>query len=222
EALDLLGGQEPDRRGVDVDRALDAAAAALEHAPPVLEAVLQELVRGDDGDRLVPVTDLHVVERDVDDVAVGIELRHLDPVADAHEVVVRELHTGDEGEQRITEDEQDDGHHRAQAAHEVPRRAAGQAGDDEDDGYRIEEDLRELYVALDGPAIGEREPLVEGVAGGERRIQDEGAGEYEGGAQQPQGQVEHERADAGHEAQAGLQHDQRNERGRAQQDAPVE
>jgi hypothetical protein len=85
---------------------------------------------------------LHRVQRDVDDVAVRAELRHLDPVADADQVVVRELHARDQRQQRVPEDEQDDRHHRAEPAHEEPRRLVGQPRDDEDAGDQVDEDLR--------------------------------------------------------------------------------
>jgi hypothetical protein len=150
------------REGRDhVDRPLDAAAPTLEHAAPVPEAVLEKLVRRDDGDRLVPVLHLHRVQRDVDDIPVGAELRHLDPVADADQIVVGELNAGHERQQRVAEDQRDDRHHRAETADEVPRRLVREPRDDEDDGDDVDHHLRHLHVALDRPHLGGRRSRVE-------------------------------------------------------------
>src|SRR5690606_39760532 len=58
--------QEAHRALVQVQRALDPAAAGLAHAAPVLERVADQLLGRDRGDGLVPVLHRHRVQRDVD------------------------------------------------------------------------------------------------------------------------------------------------------------
>ena len=67
------------------------------------------------GDRLVPVLDLHRVERHLDHVAVGAELGHRDPVPMRTMSFRRKLNTRDEGEDGVLENEEDDRGECAQA-----------------------------------------------------------------------------------------------------------
>ena len=94
-----------DGYGVDVDgqRALDAAAAALAHGPPVLERVAHKGVGRDRSDGLVEVLYLDRRERHLGYVSVGAVFAHGDPVARAEHVVCRELHARNKPEDRILE-----------------------------------------------------------------------------------------------------------------------
>ena len=94
---------------VDVDGSLDAATARFLHATPVLESVADEGVGRDGGDGIVEVAHLDGVERHLDDCSVGAIFLHRDPVARAQHVVGRELYAGDEAEDRILEDQHQDG-----------------------------------------------------------------------------------------------------------------
>src|SRR5690606_15232998 len=116
----LVWSQEAYGGHVDVDRTLYPPSTSLKHPAPVLEAVIKKLVGRHNGGCGIPVLDGHRRERDVQHIAIGTDLRHLDPVAHPHEVVVRQLYACNEGEQGVAEDEQDYRHHGAESAHEEP------------------------------------------------------------------------------------------------------
>src|SRR5690606_2902114 len=57
QSLALFGSEEAHRRLIDIDRALDAPTARLEHPAPVLEALADEPPGWHGRDGLVPVLD---------------------------------------------------------------------------------------------------------------------------------------------------------------------
>ena len=161
--------------------------AGLGHAAPVLERVGDQSVGRDRGDRLVPVLDLDRGERDLDHVAVGAVLGHLDPVADPNHVVAGELDAGHEAEDRVLEDQQQHRGHRAQAAEERPGRSVGQRRDDQDDHENPEEDRDHLDVAPDRPLPGRFEGgLVDLDKRRNQRARGEGSRQVHVGQSRPQ------------------------------------
>jgi len=106
---------------VDIDGALDATAAGLRHATPVLHGIADQRIGGNGGDGLVPVLNLDRRQRDVDHVAVGAVLGHLDPVANRHHVVGGDLYTRHETENRVLEDQHQNRTQCADAAEKLPR-----------------------------------------------------------------------------------------------------
>ncbi len=155
---------------VEMDRALDASPTALLHAAPVTVGRVEQFVCRDGRDRLVPVLDLDRVERDVEHVAVRIVGRHLDPVPLFHQVVGVDLEAGDEREQRVLKEQQQDRHHRTQAAEEHQRRLAGKERDAEDDADGDHDQLEQVQVALNGLAPVVAAPLIDLVDRIEQRV----------------------------------------------------
>ena len=92
------------------------------------------------------------MQRDVDDVAIGLVLGHLDPVADLDHVVSGELDARDQREDRVLEDQQQDRGHRTEAAQEDQRALIEQRRDDDDDRDDSDGQLDELQIALDRTA----------------------------------------------------------------------
>ena len=70
---------------------------------------------------LVPILHLDGVKLHIDHIAIRAELRHLYPVADAHHVLRGELHARDQRQDRVLEDEEQDGGHRTEPAQQQQR-----------------------------------------------------------------------------------------------------
>nr|GFD56958.1 hypothetical protein [Tanacetum cinerariifolium] len=87
--------------GINEQAALDASSAGLLHAAPVSERLGHQAPGRNGNNGLVKILHLDRVQRDVDDIAVGAHLRHLDPVADPQHVVAGQLHTGYERQQGV-------------------------------------------------------------------------------------------------------------------------
>ena len=68
---------------------------------------------GNSGDSLVEVLHLHRVERNIDYIAIGIHTRHLDPITHSKHGIGGELDRGNEAEDRIFENQEQDGSYRA-------------------------------------------------------------------------------------------------------------
>ena len=164
---------------VQVQRPFDTAATGLTHAAPVLERVADEFFGRDGGDGLVPVLHLHRVQRNVDHVAIGVLLRHLDPVAHPHHVVRADLHTRHQRQQRVLEHQQQHRHHRAQARQQDQRRAVHQRGQDQHCRHCVDDDFQQLQIPLDRLAVGVGAALVhlvgqvQRLANGQRQRQDD-------------------------------------------------
>ena len=69
----------------------------------------------DCGDRLIPVLDFHRVERNVDDVAVGMSLGHFDPVPDPDHIVGHDLNASHQRQDRVPEHQHQHGRKRPEA-----------------------------------------------------------------------------------------------------------
>src|SRR3990167_8473241 len=89
-----LRAEKFNRMGVQPDASLDAPAAGLLHAAPVLETFRDQAPGRYCGDRIVPVLNLDRMQCDIDDIAIRANLRHLNPVSDAKHVVRGELEAG--------------------------------------------------------------------------------------------------------------------------------
>ena len=173
-----LGGAEADAVHVDVDGSLDAPAARLLHAAPVLEGVADEGVGRYGGDGVVEVAHLDGVERHLDDRSVGAILLHGDPVARAQHIVGRELYAGDEAEDRVLEDQHEDGRRGAEAGEEGDGRLVDDDADDEDRPDEEERDLQDLDEAFHGLVFQRVLLAVDLVDDVERRVQEtEGDGD---------------------------------------------
>ena len=95
---------------------------------------------------------LHRVQRDIDDIAIGIHARHLDPVAHAQHVVAGQLDAGDEAEDGVLEHQQQDRLHGAQPRQQQQRRLFDQHRDHQDRRTAVHRDLDHLDIALDRAA----------------------------------------------------------------------
>ncbi|MNT19288.1 hypothetical protein D3C72_1545430 [compost metagenome] len=135
------------------------------------------------------------MQGDVDHIAVGVELRHFHPVADADDVVGGDLHAGHQRQQGVLEDQHQHRCHGAEAREEDQRRAIDQAGDHEDGGDGEDGDLQHLQIALDGPQVGVLAALVEAVDDVQHGAQGQGDGEDDEGG-----------ADVGHHFHQGARH----------------
>ena len=163
---------EADAVHVDVDGSLDAAAARFLHATPVLESVADEGVGRDGGDGIVEVAHLDGVERHLDDCSVGAIFLHRDPVARAQHVVGRELYAGDEAEDRILEDQHQDGRRGAESGEERDRRLVDDDADDEDRPDEEERHLQDLDESLDRLVFQDVPLAVDLLDDIERRVQE--------------------------------------------------
>lgn len=187
----------------------------------VAEGVGDESLGGDGGDGLVEVLHLDRVQGDVDDVAVGVELGHLDPVTDADDVVAGDLHAGHQGEQGVLEDQQQHRGHGAEAGEQDQRRAVDQGGDHQDDRDGVDDDLADLDIALDrleprrGPARIEHVDHVEGAAQGQ------GDGQHDEGAADVLYHGDQGLGTPGHQFDADRQHQGRDDVGQPTDDAVV-
>ena len=107
------------------------------------------------------------MQRDVDHVAVGIELRHFHPVAQSNHVVAGYLYTGNEGQYRVLEHQHQDRCHGADAAHENQRVLIHERGNDYHGAQHVHDNLGDLEVAFDRAALGNLELPVDVVGRGE-------------------------------------------------------
>jgi hypothetical protein len=94
---------------------------------------------------------LTVLQGDVDHVAVGVELRHLDPVAHADQVVAGQLDARHQAEQRVAEHQQQHRRSRAEPTEDEERVAPDQRRDHHDGRQDVDDEHDRLQVALDGP-----------------------------------------------------------------------
>ncbi len=182
DALELLEQRFIDEAdGVDVDGegALDAAAAAFAHPPPVAKGGRDQLIGRDGGDGLVPVLHPHGGQGNIDDIAVGAVLGHLDPVPLPHQIHGGDLHPGHQAENGILEDQQQDSGHSPQPGDEEEGAAVGQLRQDEDEAEQENDQFDRLHQAADGQLLPRRAGAVDVHAGIEQRIEDQKAGQNE-------------------------------------------
>lgn len=171
ELLDHLVCAEPNAARVEIDAALDPPPAGRLHAAPVAERVRDERIAGHHRDRFVEVHDFDRVERNIDHVAVRVVLRHLDPVADPHHIVGRELHASHEAENRIFEDEHQHRRQRAETAQDDQRILPDEARDHDDAADDEQDDLDDLDIAFDRTDLGDLERAVDRFERVQQRIQ---------------------------------------------------
>ena len=143
------------RRYIDIDSAFDPAATAMGHTSPVLEGLIEQLVSGNDGVGLVPVLDLDGVQSDLHYVAVGPILGHLDPVADADEILGGYLDRGHQRQDGVLEDEQQYGHHGTQTTQQQAGGFAGPDGDDDDEPHDVQQDPDQVKIVVQGQPLDE-------------------------------------------------------------------
>ncbi|MCY1530449.1 hypothetical protein D9M68_656350 [compost metagenome] len=93
------------------------------------------------------------MQRDVFHEAVGVGLRHLDPVADAQHVVAGQLGAGHQRQQCVLEHQQQHRGQRAQAGDHPERRAVDQDGKHQNGADGHQNELADLNIALDGPGL---------------------------------------------------------------------
>ena len=154
QTLLLLIGQKGNVTRVNKQAALDPPSARLLHATPVLERLGHQAPGRNRDNGLVEILYFDRVQGDIDDITIGTDLRHLDPVADPQQIVAGQLHTGHERQQGILVDQQDDRRHRSQTRKQQHRRAIDQGGDDDDGREHIQQHFRQLDVTLDRSGLG--------------------------------------------------------------------
>ncbi len=203
---------------VDHQRAHDPSAARFRHPAPVAETFINKPVRGDGSDGLVEILHLHRVQCDVDDVAIGVELRHLDPVAQADHVIGADLNRGDQREDRVLEHEHEHGRHGPQPGKQQQGRAVHQSRYDENGRSAVDDHLADLDIALDGTIGGVRAALVDVV----RQFQPAAQGNGDRQNDEPRAQALDKGDDASRNMRyrddACLDHERRHDIGQARHD----
>gem|GEM_PF-6884004 len=116
------------------------------------------------------------MQGDVDDVAVGVQLGHLDPVADAQHVVGIQLNRRHQRQDGVLEHQHQHRGQRAQPRQQQQRRTVDQGCDHQDGGDGVDDDLQNLQIALDAAAVGARRANVEGVGHVQTRADADGHG----------------------------------------------
>src|SRR5690606_4150566 len=106
EVLDFFVFQVTYGGYLDIHRPLDAASATFMHAPPILERIGNQVMRGYCSDCLVPVPYFHRIEIDFQHIAIGIVFGHLDPVTHAYHIIGRHLYTGYKSHDGVFENQQ--------------------------------------------------------------------------------------------------------------------
>lgn len=148
QALLLLFIEEMNAGGVDVEAALNAAAAGGRHPAPVFKRVGDQRPGRNGGDGVVPVAYLDRGEADIDHRAVGAVLRHLQPVAKLEHIVGRELDTGHQTKDRIFKYQHQYRGHRAEPANQDRWRLAYQQGNNQDTDNNRRHQLNSLEYPL--------------------------------------------------------------------------
>lgn len=143
------------RRYIDIDSAFYPAATAMGHTSPVLEGLIEKLVSGNDSVGLVPVLDLDGVQSDLHHVSVGPILGHLDPVADADEILGGYLDRGHQRQDGVLEDEQQYGHHGTQTTQQQAGRFASPDGDNDDEPHDVQQDPDQVKIVVQGQPLDE-------------------------------------------------------------------
>ena len=151
--LDRFGRAKAHAAHVDADRAHDASSAGLFHPPPVLERVAGQHERGDRSDRVVEVLDLHRVQRHFQHRPVHVVLRHADPVARLEHLIGRKHDARYEPEDRVLEDQHQDGGRCAQPGQQVQRGPSDDKADDDDASDEKQADLQDLKHSLERPVV---------------------------------------------------------------------
>src|SRR5690606_23470298 len=134
---------------VNEDRSLNPPSSALAHTAPVLEAVGNKIIGRDGRDRLIPVSHFYRVQVDCNHVTIGVELRHLNPVAYPHHVVGRDLNACYDTENGILEDQKDNGGHCTKRAKQDHRRFIQKQRDDSNTRRDVQENAGKLEIASD-------------------------------------------------------------------------
>ena len=147
--LDRFGRAKAHAAHVDADRAHDASSAGLFHPPPVLERVAGQHERGDRSDRVVEVLDLHRVQRHFQHRPVHVVLRHADPVARLEHLIGRKHDARYEPEDRVLEDQHQDGGRCAQPG----QGPSDDKADDDDASDEKQADLQDLKHSLERPVV---------------------------------------------------------------------
>ncbi len=212
ETFDLVVRQKAHARRIDEQRALDAAAARLGHPAPVLVALGDQLPRRHRDDRVIEVRDLDGVQRDVDHRAVRAGRRHRDPVADPQHVVRRQLHAGDEAEQRVLEDQHQHRRHRADAGQQQADLLAGRITDHDERGRDEHHELDELHRAFQRQArLVAPGRAVRVFERGQRRADGHRHEEHDQREQHLVDDLRGQARNAGHRAEPELDHDERHD-----------
>ncbi|WP_283179637.1 hypothetical protein [Gemmobacter sp. 24YEA27] len=109
------------------------------------------------------------MERDLDHIAIGILGRHFHPVTNLDHVGGADLNRCDQRQQRILKDEDENGGQRPKSGEKDQGRAVDDRRNHQDRRNAIDENCRNLNIALDGSAIARRTPVPDGVEQPERR-----------------------------------------------------
>ncbi len=103
------------------------------------------------------------MQRNVDHIPVGVELRHFDPVTQPDHVIGADLHRGDQRKDGVLEYQHEHCGHRSQTGEQQQGRAVHQHGDDEDGRSTVNEHLADLDITLDRAIGGVRTTLIDVV-----------------------------------------------------------
>ncbi len=158
---------------IDVQRAFDAPPAGVAHAAPVLERIADERIRWDRRNRLVPVLHLHRRQRNINHIAVGTILGHLDPVAQMDHIVRRYLNARDKAEDRVLKDQHQHRRHRPKAGQNTRRIPADNHAEDNNAAGNKHDDFDHLHKPANRHPAGKPVCAVNVDHAAEERIDDQ-------------------------------------------------
>lgn len=147
QAFDEGAVCETDAEHVDMDGALHASGALVDHAVPVLEGVADEGVGGNGRYGVVEIAHFDGREGDFLNGAVDVELVDGHPVSDAEHFVEGELDAGDQAEDGVLEDEHEDRGHGSESCRDAQGIIAQELGNKDDAAEAEGEETEELEDA---------------------------------------------------------------------------
>ena len=192
---------------IDQERPLDAPPAGIVHALPVDERAFDQLVGRNHDDGVVPIPHFDRMQRDLDHAAIGPERGRLDPIPHLQHLVGRELQAGDEGHDRVAEDQQDQGGEGTQTAEKDGRRLVQQGADHHHHSDQDHRQLGELGIGGNRPVLGYLRGVIDALSYGDAPKHHQGDDRHQGGFHQPAQQ----RTESGQEIQPQIEHQHRHQ-----------
>src|SRR5690606_34052341 len=96
---------ESDRIDIKIDCPLNPPPTAFLHTAPVLKRLGYKVVCWYSCNGLIPISNLNRIQIYRNDITVGIELRHFNPVPNSYNVIRRNLYTRHKSKESIFKDQ---------------------------------------------------------------------------------------------------------------------